>query len=279
MRPFHIATVANDARQYQEMRSSFERAGFTEEWCRYTLFDNTEENRYEPYAAMNAALQDGSEPYVILCHQDVRTDRGDGRRELLEALEGLERERPHWAVAGNAGIAPDFVVVARISDPHRADQRTHPLPRRVTTLDENFLVVRRDSHIRSSPELRGFHFYAADICLHAARAGFGCFVVDFHLTHLSGGSIGSTEFREAARAFSRRWSREFAFCCLRTTAATVFLSRYATLRALFGGTTMRRWVITRPRAYRLLRRALCLGRACRGREGCGLDPFCVRIQE
>src|SRR2546423_9119907 len=97
---------------YDEMRESFEQAGFTEEKCRYTLFDNTEGNRHEPYAAINAALDEGDEPYLVFCHQDVRADRGDGYQELLAAIRSLDSERPEWAVAGNAGVAPDFGIVA-----------------------------------------------------------------------------------------------------------------------------------------------------------------------
>ena len=134
-------------------------------------------------------------------------------KELGEHLPAFPA-RPH---AG--GIAPGRLAL-RLSDPHETDQRIGPFPARVVSLDENFIVVRRATRLGFSNDLAGFHFYGADISLMADIAGYGAYVVDFHLDHLSGGSTGPS-FTEMEDAFRAKWSRALRPRWIQTTCSLV----------------------------------------------------------
>jgi hypothetical protein len=57
----------------------------------------------------------------------------------------------------------------------------------VSAFDENFLVLRLDTKLAVSADLKGFHLYGTDICIVAHLLGHTAHVVDFHLRHLSKG--------------------------------------------------------------------------------------------
>ncbi len=114
-------------------------------------------------------------------------------------------------------------LAIRITDPHGADQRSAALPARVMSLDENFIVVRRDARFGFSRDLTGFHLYGADLCLNAAMAGYTAFVIDFHLAHLSAGTL-SPSFHASLEMFREKWSHALAPRWMQTTCALVHLS-------------------------------------------------------
>lgn len=228
----HICTLTNDLGQYAEMRRSMESAGFTEEVCRYTLLDNSQGNRYDPFAAVTSECQSSTEPYLIFCHQDIRLDRGHGMDQLLSALRQLDERDPKWAVAGNAGVTAMGVWVGRITDP-RGVHRNAELPCRVISLDENFLVVRTASRLCCSPDIGGFHLYATDLCLNAVVRGFTAHVVDFHLRHLSAGDANSPAFRRGMKRFARSWNGRMVLASIESpTRSVIRLSRFEFARRL-----------------------------------------------
>ena len=51
-RPLHIATISNDRPAYDRMRESMGAVGFTEQNCRFSLLDNSVENRHDPYQTL-----------------------------------------------------------------------------------------------------------------------------------------------------------------------------------------------------------------------------------
>lgn len=230
-RLFCIATIANDLDQYAEMRRSLSEAGFTEDNCRFVLFDNSAENAFEPYSAINQTLDEATEPYVIACHQDILLDQGAAIAQLVAQLELLNQKHPDWAVAGNSGGTNNLADVCHLHDPN-GFHHAASLPQQVLTLDENFFVIRRASGVRCSAELSGFHFYATDLCLHAAQLGFSCYVLDFYFTHLSGGNTGSDHFNAALGEFRRHWDPKFHMLVVRTPCTLFYLSRHAAVRRL-----------------------------------------------
>lgn len=232
MKLFYICTIANNLAMYEAMKSSFIKAGFDEDRCRYSLFDNSRVNIYEPYSTFNTIHQNPVEPYIIFCHQDVLLNQGHGFGQLVKVLEELDQLDPDWAVVGNAGSNNNYDIVRRITDPNCAQQWVDRFPERVHSLDENFLLVKSSAKIACSPELKGFHFYATDLCLNAMLKGYSCYVIDFHLTHLSAGDQNQ-HFRNSQAMFRRRWNCEFKFCYVQTPCTIMFLSKYRMLRQIF----------------------------------------------
>ncbi|MBW4602427.1 MAG: hypothetical protein KME29_23395 [Calothrix sp. FI2-JRJ7] len=228
---FHICTIANKLKQYDEMKASFIEAGFDENRCRYSLFDNSNGNVYEPYETFNQIKSDTLEPYIVFCHQDVIINQGDGFNSLIKVIEELEKLDSKWAIAGNAGLNKNYEIVAKITDPCTPNW-TGDFPHKVHSLDENFFVVKTSANIKCSQELDGFHFYATDLCLNAIVKGYSCYVINFHLTHLSSGNF-SQAFYKAQTKFYEKWCSQFNFCYVQTTCTAVMvLSKYKIFRYL-----------------------------------------------
>jgi hypothetical protein len=224
---FRIATFVNDEALYAGMRRSFEDAGFVEPVTTYeVLSDSTE----EPYAAISR-LCEAEERYVILVHQDVRCDHGYRVSDLLARLDELTGIDPCWAIAGNVGRTRRGEPVDHIEGLGRIVW-SDDLPRRVVSLDENFLVLRTNRKPHTSPELDGWHLYGTDVVLNAEADGSSAYVIDFRLSHLGAGNM--VGYEEAERRLVEHWQRRFAFRYLRSSCGLAFLSRFRPIRALFG---------------------------------------------
>ncbi len=219
---YTIGTLVTDRTQYAAMLASFRAGGFTDDCCEYVFVDNTGPLQTDAFHGLNALLNTAHAPVVILCHQDVRL-LTDNRKVLDRRIADLSRSDRNWGLAGNAGGVSAGRLALRISDPHGKDQRLGHFPERVTSLDENFIVVRRDARLGFSNDLTGFHFYGADICLHANQMGYTAYVIDFHLEHLSPGKKDHT-FTAAEVAFRSKWSRAMTPRWLQTTCSLIHLT-------------------------------------------------------
>jgi hypothetical protein len=230
MKNFHIYTIANDMQAYAEMKESFLNARFDEDRCEYSVFDNSMENTYDPYRVLDCICSSTVEKYIILCHQDVLLNQGHGYGELLKVIEQLSKLDSSWSILGNAGFNNSYKRVVRVTDPHKMAHWSAGLPEKVHSLDENFLIINSAQRLHCSPELSGFHLYGADLCLNAISRGCSCYVIDFHLSHLSAGNQNQA-FHIAQSQFKARWSREFKFCYFKPMAGSVLLlSRYKILQ-------------------------------------------------
>jgi hypothetical protein len=234
-----IYTFVTDSESYSEMRRSFGAAGFTEDRASFVELRSTgRPDEPEPFTTISQLIVERPEPYVILCHQDVRLDQGDGLREFLDAIGELETLDPRWALAGDAGGSAQLTLVRSVTDPHGAPSN-HRLPAKVDSLDENFLVIRCGTGVSCSAELSGFHFYGADVCLNAHLLGRTAYVVDFHVRHLSAGARPPT-YIEARERFVDRWSREFEARYFRSSTDVHFFSKSPFLRRTLGTLRLRR---------------------------------------
>ena len=229
---FHVCTIVNDPAQRDALLASLAAAGFAD--CPTDVFDNSADNAHDPYATITRVVSTTAQPHVLFCHQDVRFDRGDGHAQLAAKVADLTARFPAWAVAGNAGVDAAGEHVVRITDPH-GTFAAGGLPRAVVSLDENFLIVRTAVGVACSPDLSGFHLYGTDLCLNAAIRGRTAHVIDFHLTHLSGGDPTSDAFAEAERRFTARWNPKLAAGLVRTTTwRDLAMGRWPLVRRLLG---------------------------------------------
>ncbi|MES2714047.1 MAG: acyl esterase [Pseudomonadota bacterium] len=221
---FSVCTLVNDHAQYRAMVASFCARGFTPDDCEFLYLDNSDGTFWDAYRGIPRLVAMSRAPHVILCHQDVRliSDDADALAARLGELDALD---PAWALAGNAGGTDAGELAVRISDPYGDDQRRGELPARAVSLDENFIVLKRDAPVGLSADLWGFHFYGADLCILARLAGRSAWVIDFHLRHLSPGTKDAG-FKAAQARFEAKYRALFALPWrIRTTCARLRLKR------------------------------------------------------
>lgn len=209
---YSICTMVTRWDEYAKTLKSFRDNGFDETDCEYLTIDNSIRNIADAYIATNEFLRCAMAPRIILVHQDVLLIR-DGRRELDSALDELSRVDPNWGLCGNAGHAENGWPSICLSHPYREEHIVGgPFPCRVVSLDENFIVVKRDANLAVSRDLTGFHHYGSDLCLIADILGWNAYVINFYLRHNSGGTVDQTYDKshaaiaaKYARAFRPRW--------------------------------------------------------------------------
>lgn len=203
---YSICTLVTDHDQYAEMVASFRVAGFTEVNSEFIYVDNAGQNKYDGFTAVNKFLNLARGNYIILCHQDLRlhTDKID---TLQRAIADISVRDPNWGILGNAGgIAPGRLAI-RITDPKGINTHRGVLPARVSSLDENFMVIRRDANLAVSSDIGGFHFYGTDLCIIADILGYTAYVIDFHLLHLGGDSSKDNQTGKSGKAFIQDYPR------------------------------------------------------------------------
>jgi hypothetical protein len=205
---YSICSLVTKRDDYESMVASFIAGGFTYADCEYLYLDNCKQNDVDAFAGYNAFLLRARGKYVILCHQDVAL-LTDNRERLDHLLEQLHQHDVSWGVCGNAGADFSGSNVIRITDPHGSNTAVGgPFPTRVMSLDENFIVARRDANLALSRDMEGFHWYGSDICIIADILGYGSYVIDFHLLHHSAGKT-SLEFHRAQQALDWKYRRAF----------------------------------------------------------------------
>jgi hypothetical protein len=227
---YSICTLVTAPDQYRSMEASFRTAGFTGEDVEFLWLDNVGANRFDAYAGINLFLRAARGQFVILCHQDILLAFDD--REVLDRrIAEIGDRDPAWAVLGNAGgVAPGRLAL-HITDPHGADRRLGELPCRVTALDEDFILVRRQANLGLPRDLAGFHFYGAALCLAAEALGYSSWAVDFHLRHLSGGVAGR-DFRLGRAALIDHYRRAWRPRWVTTPSGSIYLTGSSLAAAL-----------------------------------------------
>jgi len=138
--------------------------------------------------AYNEAIKKIENEILIFVHQDVYFPN-TWRRELVNALQLLDREDPRWAVAGVYGVTASGQGVGHVysSGLRCFVGEAFKEPVRVSTLDEMVLIIRKSSGLNFDEGLPGFHLYGADICLEAERRGMTSYVIPCFTVHNSCG--------------------------------------------------------------------------------------------
>jgi hypothetical protein len=190
--------------------------------------DNSQGNKYDAYAGLNKLMAAASGQYLILSHQDVELNY-DTEAGLNRRISEMDQLDPQWAVLGNAGYADLKRQYKRISHLHET-LNLGPFPHPVTSLDENFMLLKKEAGLLFSPDLSGFHLYGTDICLAAQQKGYSCYVIDFHLLHKSTGNLNESFFA-ARQAFIRKYSASLSPRYIRTPCTIMFISGSPLLNA------------------------------------------------
>jgi hypothetical protein len=207
--------------EYREMISSCLEAGFGQADCEYLYIDNSAGNKYEAYEGLNKFLSSAKGKYIILCHQDILMNH-DKRAKLEQCIEEMENKFPDWALLGNAGGVRIKWIASNIEDDLGKISHEKNLPLEVKSLDENFILIKKDANLGLSHDLRGYHFYGTDLCLIAGILGYKAYVIDFLLTHKSSGNPGK-EFYRLKHDFIKKYKRALGGKFIQTTITKVFI--------------------------------------------------------
>jgi hypothetical protein len=218
---YSICTLVNNHEEYFQMAASFRQQGFAEADCEYLYIDNSARNEADAFTGYNQLLQAAQGTYIILCHQDILLDF-DGRAVLEERIAELDKLDPAWGLLGNAGGVAPGIIIYRLTDPD-GSHNTGVFPGKVESLDEQFILVKREANLSLSRDLHGFHFYGTDLCQIARILGWNAWVVDFNLYHKSKGSFNES-FYEMSRALSQKYQRALSGRVVQTTCMQVRLS-------------------------------------------------------
>ncbi len=229
---FSICTLVTRKEEYNEMLNSFISAGFTKENAEFLFLDNSIENKYDGYTGLNLFLRQAKGKYIIICHQDILIDK-DNIKVLRNCLEELELKDPKWAICGNAGAKGPNHVVYHITHPNDMHLSKGNFPVEVTSLDENFLLIKNEASLSFSMDLAGFHLYGTDLCLNAALNGFSTYVIRFNLTHKSTGNL-SPDFFEIRKNLIKKYKRFFKGRWIQTNFTKFYLTGSWLQSLLFG---------------------------------------------
>lgn len=215
---FSICTIITSKSEYALMKQSFIEHGFTQN-TEFLIADNTNGNVFDAFTAINRFLQEASGQYIIIVHQDVRCI--DPVDKLTSSLNSLQSVDPLWAVCGNAGARGYRNFFYYLNDNGRIDQSKN-LPARVTSLDENLLIIKNGCNLSVSSDIKDFHFYGTDLCIIADFLGYHCYVIEFMVHHLSSGNI--KKMLELQPAFINKYGHKLRSRFIHTSCTKFYLS-------------------------------------------------------
>lgn len=215
---FSICTLVSDLQEYDQMKASFEACGFTD-GCEYLFYDNSHVNQVDAYQAITGFLKQAKGRYLIVVHQDVRCL--DTKQQLLTCLGDLTKLDSRWAICGNAGCN-DYHEQVRYLENGGTVLQDDGLPKQVKSLDENLLIINRNTNLTVSGDLTGYHLYGTDLCIIADFLGYSSYVIPFMVNHLSLG--GSTNLKEAISQFRNEYGRKLRNRYVETTCTRFYLS-------------------------------------------------------
>ena len=139
-------------------------------------------------AAYNDGIASTTSDVMIFVHQDVYLPAG-WRQRLDRALEWLDANDPRWGVLGLFGVEKNGAGQGHVYSTglRRVIGEFFEGARRVETLDEVMLILRRNSGLRFDESLHGFHLYGGDICLMAETRGLKNYAISACAVHNTNG--------------------------------------------------------------------------------------------
>lgn len=217
---FSVCTLVTRKSEYEEMLASFVDAGFNTTDCEYLYIDNSIENKKDAFSAFNHFIRVAKGKYTIICHQDILLN--DANRDQLEkCIAELDELDSSWAVLGNAGGVCLGVRAICITD-IGGHFKSKKLPLPVSSLDENFIVLKSDANLATSSDLSGFHLYGTDICQIAKILGYRSYVIDFNLYHKSKGNCDDS-FYELKKVLIKKYKYALKSEYIQTTVTRMYV--------------------------------------------------------
>lgn len=201
---FSVCCLMTDPEQYAILRRELANQGFTNEECEFLVCDNSKANSFSAYEGVRLFLQEARGKYVLILHQDAIPL--EPAAKLLAGIAAVESHDAFWGIIGNAGRTKGSrSVLSMVSG--KDVYRLASVFVRVTTIDENMMIIRNGTGITLSADVGGYHFYAFDLCSVAARLGYNSYVVDHLWRHDSRGTIDGNFL--AARQRMERKMRQY----------------------------------------------------------------------
>lgn len=157
--------------------------------------------------AYNQGIESSRAEVMVFLHQDVYLPDGWLAR-LRQVLAWLAERDPDWGVVGAFGLEASGAGQGHVYSTGlgRCLGTEFHGARRVETLDEVMLIVRRASGLRFDASLPGFHLYGADICLEAEKRGMASYAISACAIHNSNGiGIMPWAYWRAYRFMRRKW--------------------------------------------------------------------------
>lgn len=217
---FSFCSLVTKPRQYREMVKSFQDLGFDKSNSEFLYVDNASGNSDSAYSGLNRLAGFARGKYLVFCHQDLVAI--DGVETLRKTLADLTVRDSNWAVAGNAGC-DDNVCHFYLNDPNNINVgKDRRQPVKVSSLDENLIILKRKAQIGFSNDLDGFHLYGTDLVVQASLRGRTAYVIDFRVEHLSRGNLDESFF-DACLKFERKYEQAFSPRCVQTTCTFIDL--------------------------------------------------------
>ena len=233
---FSICSIITNIDEYNLMRQSFVENGFDER-TEYLVADNINGNSFDAYVAINRFLQEGKAEYIVIVHQDVRCiDRAE---TLINNLKNLQILDPLWCICGNAGAHGYKNSFYYLNDNGRL-RKSGSLPAKVSSLDENFLIVKAGANLAASTDINNFHFYGTDLCLVADFLGYNCYVIEFMVDHLSSGNLNVMIQQQAL--FIKKYSRKLRKRFIQTSCTKFYLGNSETTSNFYNNSFVFFWI-------------------------------------
>lgn len=219
---YSICTLVTDPAEYQLMVKSFHNAGFNQDHCEFIYVDNSKKNKYDAFEGLNKMITAASGRYIILCHQDIELNYDTMETLELRIKEVADRD-PNWAILANAGGLRLKKNVHRIYYPGGFEHSAGPFPLKVKSVDEHFMLIRKEANLSFSHNLKGYHLYGTDICIQAEILGYNAWVIDFALLHKSKGSVNQVFYKSKSELISK-YQQAYKARYIRTMCTILYIS-------------------------------------------------------
>jgi hypothetical protein len=230
---FSFCTLVTKPHEYQTMLESVEKVGFNTTNSEFLFIDNSQSNQFDGFSGLKHFLNIARGKHIIILHQDIIFY--DSIDTLRSRLGELQKHDPNWAIAGNAGAREIKNFYIRITHRNEREEILGTFPARVNSLDENFLILKRDARLTLSHDLKGFHFYASDLCFLANILGHTCYVIDFHVMHYGIGAL-TQDFYNRRNEFMQKYAKHIRPRFVQTTCTRFYIGT-CPIRAWFLNTT------------------------------------------